>query len=167
MGEDWTTVGPRFGPPVAGRSPDVIFPTPAELATGGAGIVNPPINPSTGFTIQLYTSVYGMAYLPETYDQDFLNRARIWADGSDESIGIDPAQTVSWTDTRSGITYRARSYMDGGRETGVGAQMIRHQIALAGNPAAVLEARRFTDNLDIIRRLTSILGAGRGSLDPR
>lgn len=71
------------------------------------------------------------------------------------------------TDTRSGITYRARSYMDGARETGVGAQMIRHQIALAGNASAVLEARRFTDNLDIIRRLTAILGAGRGSLDPR
>lgn len=169
MGEDWTAVGPRFGPPVAGRSPDLIFPTPAELATGGTTIptTSIPINPSTGFTIQLYTSVYGMAYLPETYDQDFLNRARIWADGSDESIGIDPAQTVSWTDTRSGITYRARSYMDGARETGVGAQMIRHQIALAGNASAVLEARRFTDNLDIIRRLTAILGAGRGSLDPR
>jgi len=126
-----------------------------------------PINPSAGFTIQLYTSVLGMAYLPETYDQDFLNRARIWADGSDEAIGIPDADTVSWTDPRSSITYRARSYMEGGRETGVGAQMIRHQIALAGNAAAVLEARRFTDNLDIIRRLTAILGAGRGNLDPR
>jgi hypothetical protein len=108
-----------------------------------------------------------MAYLPETYDQDFLNRARIWADGSDESIGIPDADTVSYTDPNSSITYRARSYMVGGRETGVGAQMIRHQLALAGRPGSALQARRFVDNLDIIRRLTAILGAGRGSLDPR
>ena len=170
MGEEWMTVGPRFVP-VPGGSPNVVYPTPTQLATGGAGLTTAPINPSAGFTIQLYASVLGMAYLPETYDQDFLNRARIWADGSDEAIGIPTADTVSWTDPRSSITYRARSYMDGvgpaARETGVGAQMIRHQIALAGNPTAVLEARRFTDNLDIIRRLTAILGAGRGNLDPR
>jgi len=52
------------------------------------------------------------------------------------------------------------------RETGVGAQMLRHQMALMANPAATLEARRFVDNIDIIRRLTAILGAGRGGLSP-
>jgi hypothetical protein len=161
MGEDWVTVGPRFG------TGGVVFPTPAQLASGGAGLTAAPIDPSAGFTIQLYTSVLGMAYLPETYDQDFLNRARIWADGSDESIGIPDADTVFYTDPASSITYRARSYMVGGRETGVGAQMIRHQLALAGRPGSALQARRFVDNLDIIRRLTAILGAGRGSLDPR
>ena len=170
MGEDWTTIGPRFGPPVSGRSPDLVYPTPAELAAGGTTITAAPINPAAGFTIQLYASVFGMAYLPETYDQDFLNRARIWADGSDEAIGIPDADTVSWTDPRSSITYRARSYMVGtgatARETGVGAQMLRHQMALMANPAATLEARRFVDNIDIIRRLTAILGAGRGGLSP-
>lgn len=161
MGEDWVTVGPRFA------TGGVVFPTPAQLASAGAGLTAAPIDPSAGFTIQLYTSVLGMAYLPETYDQDFLNRARIWVDGSNEAVGVTDAETVSYYDADARLTYRAVSYMVGGRETGVGAQMILHMQALAGRPGSVLQARRFRDNLDIIRRLTAILGDGVQNLDPR
>ncbi len=153
MGEDWATIGPRFD-----GGFEVVYPTPAELAAGGPG--GTPIDPGVGFSIELYATVLGMAYIPQTYDQDFLNRSRIWVEGASEGVVIAPGHTViDFVDDVSGLTYHAVSYPAGGRETGVGAQMLLHAQRLqtrgGGQPL-----RRFIDNIDIVRRLTALLGAG-------
>src|SRR6185369_10787658 len=120
-----------------------------------------PVDPDIGFSIELYASVLGMAYIPQTYNQDFLNRSRIWVSGGTEEVTIDRGHTVvQFTDPVSGLTYNAVSYPDGtGNETGVGAQMILHaqRLDTRGEDAVL---RRYIDNIDIVRRLTFMLGAG-------
>ncbi len=154
IGEDWRAVGPRFD--AAGN---LVYPDPASQAAGN--MAGTPVDPDIGFSIELYASVLGMSYIPQTYNQDFLNRSRIWVDGGAEHVDIDPSHTVlHYTDAVSGLTYNAVSYPDaGGNETGVGAQMLLHAHRLeAHSEAAAL--RRYVDNIDIIRRLTFLLGGG-------
>lgn len=154
IGEDWRSVGPRFD-----GAGNLVYPTPAEQATGTAA--GTPIDPNVGFSIELYASILGMAYIPQTYNQDFLNRSRIWVNGGAEAIDIDPSRTVlQFTDPASGLTYNAVSYPDaGGEETGVGAQMILHAQRLQTRGEDVV-LRSYIDNIDLIRRLTFLLGGG-------
>ena len=154
MGEDWRSVGPRFD-----VTSDLIYPSPAAQAAGT--MAGTPIDPNIGFSIELYASVLGMTFIPQTYNQDFLARSRVWVNGGVEHVDIDPSHTVlHFTDPVSGLTYNAVSYPDvGGNETGVGAQMLLHAQRLAArNQTAAL--RRYIDNMDIVRRLTFLLGGG-------
>jgi hypothetical protein len=154
MGEDWRAVSPRFD-----GAGNLVYPSPAEQAAGNA--TGTPIDPDIGFSIELYATVLGMAYIPQTYNQDFLNRARIWVDGGAEHVDIDPSHTVlHFNDPVSGLTYNAVSYPDGsGNETGVGAQMLLHAQRLdARNESVIL--RRYIDNIDLVRRMTFLLGGG-------
>ena len=154
MGESWDAIGPRFD-----AEGNLDYPTAADMADGS--MAGTPIDPDAGFSIQLYASVLGMVYIPQTYNQDFLNRSRIFVRGGAEEIDIAPGHTViEFTDEASGLTYAAVSYLEGGRETGVGAQMLNRAIALQSRPDAEAELRRFVDNLDLVRRLTYRLGAG-------
>jgi hypothetical protein len=154
MGQEWDSISPRFD---AGG--DLIYPSPGQQAIGDMD--GTPVDPDAGFSIQLYASVLGMAYIPQTYDQDFLNRSRIFVRGGAEEITIDPAHDlIEFTDEASGLTYVAVSYPEGGHETGVGAQMLLRAAALAARPESAAELRRYVDNLDLVRRLTYRLGAG-------
>lgn len=160
LAEDWTSVAPRAS------GGNVIYPDPLQIVDGT--MPGTPITPNVGFSVQLFATVLGMSYLPQTYDQDFLNRSRIWIVGANEAVGVEPGvPTVEFLDTRSGLRYVAVSYPDGaGRETGVGAQMLTHATALetAGSSA---DLRRFVDNIDLVRRLSAIYGHGVQPLDPR
>ncbi len=154
MGEDWRAVAPRFD-----GANNLVYPAPADQAAGN--MTGTPVDPDIGFSIELYATVLGMSYIPQTYDQDFLNRSRIWVDGGAEHVDIDPSHTVlHFTDSVSGLTYNAVSYPDAtGNETGVGAQMLLRAQALstAGQPTVL---RRYIDNIDIVRRMTFLLGGG-------
>lgn len=138
---------------------NLVYPAPADQAAGN--MTGTPVDPDIGFSIELYATVLGMSYIPQTYDQDFLNRSRIWVDGGAEHVDIDPSHTVlHFTDSVSGLTYNAVSYPDAtGNETGVGAQMLLRAQALstAGQPTVL---RRYIDNIDIVRRMTFLLGGG-------
>jgi hypothetical protein len=127
------------------------------------------------FSIQLYAAVFGMAYIPQTYDQDFLNSSRVWIAGGAEEVGVDPSQAVvSYTDGDSGLTYQAVSYVKNGLENGVGASLLAYantmQAAAAGadgvlgtaddDEVAEGQLRKFIDNIDLVRRLTWQLGFG-------
>ena len=159
LGEDWRSIAPRY------QSGNVIYPDPLQISDGS--MPGTPITPNLGFSIQLFASVLGMSFMPQTYDQDFLNRSRIWIVGANEAIEVEPGTpTVEFTDSRSGIRYVAVSYPDGARETGVGAQMLLHAQALE-TAGASADLRRFVDNIDLVRRLTSIYGDGVQPLDPR
>jgi len=153
LAENWGRISPRAG------GDGLVYPTPAEMTTGT--MPGTPIDPNASFSIQLYAAVYGMTYIPQTYDQTFLNRSRIFVLGGAEAVDLAPGTpTVEFTDTASGLTYVAVSYLDGaGDETGVGASMLRHAQALDAAGSDV-ELRSFIDNIDVVRRLSARLGAG-------
>ncbi|WP_053236233.1 zinc-dependent metalloprotease [Sandaracinus amylolyticus] len=162
LAEDWTVVAPRD---VSG---ELRYPTPLEMQNGT--MPSTPVDPNASFSIQLYSAVYGMAYIPQTYDQTFLNRSRIFVRGGAEEVEIDPTlPVIEFLDPESGLTYVAVSYpvdadgVPGGatRETGVGAAMLLRAQALSDAGAgSAAELRRYIDNIDLIRRLTWQLGFG-------
>src|SRR5690606_1066797 len=67
LGEDWTAIAPRA------QSGTVVYPDALEIEQGN--MAGTPLAPNASFSIQLYAAVFGMAYIPETYDQDFLNHS--------------------------------------------------------------------------------------------
>ncbi|MGE0790957.1 MAG: zinc-dependent metalloprotease [Sandaracinaceae bacterium] len=158
LSEQWANIAPRS----VGQ--DLVFPNPLEVEMGD--MPGTPISPNASFSIQLYAATLGMSFIPQTYDQQFLNRARIWLRGASEGIEIDPSRpVVEFTDPESGFTYVAASYMEDGVEHGVGAQMLLRAQALQDrlttrDPRVEGELRSYIDNLNVVRRLTSALGAG-------
>lgn len=164
LGEDWGTVAPRVA---AG---EVRFPDALDLATGES--VGVPLDPNASFSIQLFAAVLGMVYIPQTYDQDFLNESRVFVEGGPESVVLDPDRPrVSFTDPGSGLTYVAASYRDEGQERGVGAQILdRANLLLArSEDESLTDARRematrelasYVDIIDMMRRLSWLLGPG-------
>lgn len=158
LGEDWRSIAPRAS------GGNVVYPDPLQIVDGD--MPGTPITPNVGFSVQLFASVLGMSFMPQTYDQDFLNRSRIWVLDANEAIGLPAGTpTIEFTDDLpadggSGLRYIAVSYPDaGGRETGVGALMLLHAEALRTAGAAA-DLRRFRDNIDLVRRLSTIYGAG-------
>ena len=53
-----------------------------------------PVSPNISFSVQLYAAVFGMAYIPQTYYQDFLNSSRVWVDGGAEELEISAVRYV-------------------------------------------------------------------------
>jgi hypothetical protein len=159
LGEDWRAIAPRS---VGGT---LVYPDPLQIEDGS--MPGLPLSPNASFSIQLYAAIFGMAYIPQTYDQDFLNHARVWVRGGAEEVTVDRSlPIVEYTDPTSGLTYAAVSYPDAsGVEHGVGAQLIRHAQLLAtraaaGDLQADAELSSFVDNLDLVRLLTWHLGFG-------
>ncbi len=161
------------------------YPTPDEILTRGKGMPADAeiVSPNVGFTLQLSAMIYGMTLIPNTFDQDFVNRSRVFVAGSSEAITLDPAQTVSFVDKRSGMTYYAGSYirddvkgMEGTLiETGPGAAMVNYAKLLekraddaetAGQADAAAGWRAklydYLDNMDVQRFLSHTLGHGSG-----
>ncbi len=158
MSEDWSHISPRA------NGEELRYPDPLQVEIGD--MPGTPIDPNASFSIQLYAALFSMALIPQTYDQQYLNRSRIWLRGASEGIDVDPSRPlVEYTDPESGYTYVAASYVEGGEERGVGAQMIQRAHDLqsrvdVGDPRSEAELRSFLDNLDIVRRLTVLLGPG-------
>jgi hypothetical protein len=95
------------------------------------------LDPATGFTLQLYAGVYGLAGFPSTYDQSFVDATRVFVVGNGEApvpdsqllagpgvpgaqATFDPAQLISagtpgtqswfvWTDQETGKSYAAHA----------------------------------------------------------
>jgi hypothetical protein len=170
LSEDWTAVAPRVD---AGR---VTYPEIDQIEK--RNMLGKPVLPNVSFSIQLYAAVFGMAYIPQTYDQTFVNSSRLWVMGGAEEIEGDPSvPLVTFVDPDSKITYAAMSYPTGEKgelESGVGASLLKYTNAMftaAAGEDGVLDteddnvifrdtARKFVDNVDIVRRLTWQLGFG-------
>jgi hypothetical protein len=124
------------------------------------------IDPTTGFTIQLYTAIYGLSEFPTTYDQDFVDTTRIFVVGNGEApvsdtqiladgsfTGTDLVTTggtkkwMLWTDPASQKTYaaQARAKVGDGESMGMyrndtGARMLQQMVALTGAKTAACAA---------------------------
>jgi hypothetical protein len=63
-----------------------VFDNPAEFPTRpNISPNNERIDPSTGFTVQLYAGVYGLAAFPTTFDHDFIDHTQIFVVGNGEA----------------------------------------------------------------------------------
>lgn len=155
LSEDWSAIAAR-----ASEDGTLTYPSVSDLAAGlepeGA-----PVDPNAAFTIQLYAALYSMALVPATFENDYLNRARIFVRGGAEGVTIDSSvPVVEFLDPRSGLTYVAASYLDTeGQETGLGAKMLLHARALQ-EQSATQDLDLYLDNLDVMRQLTWYLGFG-------
>jgi hypothetical protein len=156
MGSDWKAVAPRVSEDAEGLK----YPDPLNL-TAGNELQGRPIDPNASFTVQLYAAVFSMGMIPETFDQTYMNKARVWVRGGAEGVDINPeVPTVEFTDPNSGLTYVAASYPnENGVETAPGARMVLHAKTLAQNGADG-ELQKYLDNIDLIRRLSWLLEFG-------
>jgi hypothetical protein len=169
LSEDWGAIAPRLDD--TGR---VIYPGISQLEK--RTMAGTPLFPNVSFSIQLYAAVFGMGYIPQTYDQTFINSSRVWVQGGAEEIVFAPeVPLVTFTDPTSKLTYVAESFVDAeGVEHGVGASMLAYaneMIVTAAGDDEILgtaddsisardAARKFIDNIDVVRRLTWQLGFG-------
>ncbi|MFH0901795.1 MAG: hypothetical protein V2A73_14290 [Pseudomonadota bacterium] len=117
LSEDYYDFAPRRGSDGTIRFPN--YADPSQPMPEGT-----PISPATGFTVQLYTAVVGMALLQNNFDKSFLDSSRMWLAGSmaeaDNSLGY-----VEFKYPTNGWTYRALNLPNG-----VGKRMIARAQAM-------------------------------------
>ncbi len=103
------------------------------------------LDPQAAFTVQLRAAIIGTANFPATFDQRYMDYARLWIDGSTESIDTaDPAHdTVSFADPWSHTTYRALHFsaLPGATGADVGSSATLHAATGAVADEAGVAAR--------------------------
>ena len=105
---DWANpVWDITNPNIYASSPDLSTATKSDLDDPGDFYNTQwtPIDPVTGFTVQVYAMVLGMARFQHNYDQSFYNTSRMWFRSGDtiDTLG----NYVSFYDSESNIIYTA------------------------------------------------------------
>ncbi|MEI2709434.1 MAG: hypothetical protein V9E96_10530 [Chitinophagaceae bacterium] len=122
------------------------------------------LDPQAHFTVQLRSGHHDVAQFPATFDQRFMDYARVWSDGSLEAISVsDPARTtVAFTDPWSGVTFRALHVGTAQGEAGadVGASSLVHPGTMAVANEAGIGARMLLHAADIDALRTQALARG-------
>lgn len=150
------------------------------------------VDPNLNFTGELFAATYAMTGLSGTFDQRFIQFARLWADGDNFAVPTSAGTPlVSFTDPATGLVYRA-IHMGGGpgepgedvglsardrarNETGIGARMLLHaqdlrnamEAAPAGSPrrqALARELQQYVDLLNVMRNLNRYFSTGNQGL---
>jgi hypothetical protein len=146
------------------------------------------IDPDLGFHGELWTAVMSMAGLSGTFDQRFVQNARLWVDGDNNAPNTAGTPLVSFTDPQTNLTYHALhlgagagepnadvglSVRDTSRnESGIGARMLLHaqdlrtamEAAAAGSPeraALSAQLQQYVDLVNIMRNLNRLYATGR------
>ncbi len=111
------------------------------------------LDPQAHFTVQLRSAIMGIAQFPATFDQRFMDYARLWIDGSVEAISVaDPARnTVAFTDPWSGTTFRSLHIGAGRGESGadIGPSTLVHPATTAVANEAGIGARMLLHASDV------------------
>jgi hypothetical protein len=117
----WVDGGLRYPDPT---TPDVAWP-PVE----SEGLVEP----GAWWLVRYSAGLYASALLREGYDHTWLDRGRIYAEGSDEAVTPpEGVETVSFADPATGLVWTAWSYpSDSGQELGAGARLVGQANRLA------------------------------------
>jgi hypothetical protein len=153
LADRWDVYGPR-----ANAASELVYPDLSQLASGSAPGV--PLDPSTGYSVQLYAAIYGMAFVPLSYDHTFVERSRIFVDGGAEGITLPATERVEFVDPFTSVRYVAASYLGpGGEETGIGARMLLHARALEAE-GAYTELDDYIDVINLVRTLSWEYGFG-------
>ena len=152
LADEWTTYAPRAG------GAGLTYPLPDELA--GGTMAGTPVDPNTGFSVQVYAAVWSMLLLPLGYDHTFMEQARIFVRGGPEGVELPAGETIEFFDPTTGLTYVAASWPDEtGRELGLGARMLLHAQLLV-DASEWGELDDFMDVVSLMRTLTWELGFG-------
>jgi hypothetical protein len=130
--------------PVLDDDGRLVYPDPLDLQASWPPPGADAVEPAAYWLVQFDAGLFGKALLARGYDRSFLNRSRIYVEGSGNAIVPPEDQpTVRFTDPYSGKTYVAWSFPaleDGIQlvrngtepvELGSGARMLRHAQALA------------------------------------
>jgi len=98
---------------------------PAKPAKGGA------VEAATRFTLQVYSAVYGMLLFQTNFDNEFVERARIWKKGKGSTWDIKPTALIDgvseYDDPFTGTTYVGIAYKD---KRGIAQKMLGHANTL-------------------------------------
>lgn len=113
LSEDWADIGPQAQ--IRGRDVSMLrtqlallnLPQGTGMGQNGRSPTLNAVNPNLGFTTMLWSAVMGMAGLSGSYDQRFVQSARMWADGDPFAASVPASQSVTFTDPVTGLTYRA------------------------------------------------------------
>jgi hypothetical protein len=155
IGQDWGCYAPRE------NGSHLVYPDLGNhLDRNMNGAI---VEPAVGFSLQLYAMIYGMTLTPRSFDQSFIDKARLFVKGGAEGVDVDLPENVKmveFLDEDTGLTYMAPSYPDAfGNETGVAAQMLLYAQQLKdAHWYTTLEL--WMDNLNILRQLTWKYGFG-------
>jgi hypothetical protein len=114
-----------------------------------------PIDPQSGFSVQLFAGVLGMALIPGVWDQSFVDYSRVYVDGDQGGSSASIVNRVTYTQPAEmgGKTYYAPSYIVNGQEMGLGARMLNraNKVMAQGDTATLL---KYQQNIDLMRSLT-------------
>jgi len=135
MSDDLASLGP-----IRADDGELVYPDPLDMqaAWPPAGSEGSVVEPAAYWLVQFDAGLFGTSLLARGYDRSFLNRSRLYVEGSGDAIEPPEGQdTVSYTDPFSGKTYTAWSFpatRDGELlvgpaadivELGSGARMVR------------------------------------------
>lgn len=153
IANDWRVVSPRL------EGGELTYPTGDQILKRGGDMSGTMVDPNFGFSLQVTAMVFGTAYVPKSFSQDFQNKSRIFIKGSAQEITLS-VPTVEWTDARSGITYVAGSYLnEDDEETGIGASMLNWALALDDGKHEE-ELGDWVDNIGVMTWLTGTAPIG-------
>jgi hypothetical protein len=126
---------------------------PAKPGTGG------PVEAATRFTLQVYAAVYGMLLFQQNFDNEFVERARMWKKGKGTTWEIKPTATidgvVEFEDPYTGTTYVGVAYKD---KRGIAQRMIGHANALKASTHVDAQTKlyQYRQLMDIVLQVTSM-----------
>jgi hypothetical protein len=147
LAQDYAAVAPRYVSFGDVRHPDYVL---GDVPTAGT-----PLDPATGFSVQLFAAVMGMARFQNNFDKTFLDSGRMWLRGS--SFALDTANgNVEFEDPITGKVYQAIDYPAG---TGIGQRMIaranavlaRSHYCTSGCVAGLTDEERTRSDIEIPR----------------
>lgn len=100
---------------------------PVKPAGGGA------TEAATRFTLQLYAAVFGLFEFQGNFDNEFVERARMWKQGKGTTWTVKPTEKIDgvaeYVDPWAGTTYVGVAYKD---KRGIAQRMIAHANTLKG-----------------------------------
>ncbi|MEQ1568015.1 MAG: zinc-dependent metalloprotease, partial [Myxococcota bacterium] len=141
--------------PVLTGEAELLFPDPLSPGDPWPPPKSTQVAPALYWLSRFDADLFGLALLDHGYDRTFLNRARIYLDGTGEAPTPGPDQeVVTYHHPATGKTYVAWSFPDAdGVELGASARMLAKANALAArcptDAAACVELDRFTTDLDL------------------
>jgi len=90
-----------------------------------------PVEAATRFTLQLYAGVLGMFRFHNNFDNEFVERGRLWKKGKGTAWTVKPTEKISgateYDDPFTGTTYVGVAFSDG---RGISQRMIKHANTL-------------------------------------
>lgn len=136
MSEDYSAIAPYISPRADGEEYSEMY--LRNYADPSADPVHQrmvpedarPVDPYTGFTVQLYAAVLGYAMMHTNYDNRFATSARMWICGGDH--GVEGVPTIRYDDPETGLPYCAVIRPDPDRDgrAGIAQRMLQHANTL-------------------------------------